>query len=79
MSYATGTDTEPRPVPTLLPPFEAEPDLLCMMCGRIVGRVVDGKARQHAGCAGRLRIEHGLLRCCHCNGKVYRDDIEALG
>ncbi len=78
MSYTTTLDTAPQPTLTLLQRIGLEADLTCMMCGRTVGHVIGGKARQHAGCAGRLRIERGVLRCCHCNGQVYRDELGAL-
>ena len=73
------TETELRPVLTRLPRPDVQIDLSCMMCGRTVGWVVGRKARQHAGCAGRLRVDRGILRCCHCGGQVYRDDAAALG
>ena len=73
------TDAEFRPVPTRVSRLGHQVDLTCMMCGRTVGQIVEGKARQHAGCAGRLRVERGVLRCCHCSGQVYRNDAAALG
>ena len=81
MSYARTRETEPelRPVLTQLPRLGQQLDLTCMMCGRTVGQIADGKVRQHAGCAGRLRVDRGILRCCHCGGQVYRDDAAALG
>jgi len=32
------------------------------MCGRVVGDIVDGRAIQHPGCNGRLRVERGIVR-----------------
>jgi hypothetical protein len=48
------------------------------MCGRTVGDVVNGRAVQHPGCSGRLRVERGMVRCCHCNGPVYREPLMAM-
>ena len=79
MSYATTTDGERQRAPGILPPIGYEADLTCMMCGRTVGQIVAGRARQHAGCEGRLWVDRGVLRCCHCSGKVYREPIGALG
>lgn len=54
-------------------------ELCCLMCGRIVGEVVDGRAVQHGDCNGRLRLERGVVRCCHCGGPVYQDTSATLG
>ena len=70
---------EPQLQPTLLPrQLGVEADLGCLMCGRSVGVVVGGKAYHHNGCTGRLRVERGLLRCCHCQGPVYRGPVAPL-
>lgn len=53
-------------------------DLSCLMCGRMVGQVVDGRIVHHSGCGGQLRVERGMLRCCGCGGSVYREPVSSL-
>ena len=53
-------------------------DLSCMMCGRMVGQIVDGQIVHRTGCGGQLRLERGLLRCCQCGGSVYREPVSPL-
>lgn len=53
-------------------------DLGCLMCGRQVGQIVDGRVVHRAGCGGQLRIERGMLRCCGCGGSVYREPISPI-
>jgi hypothetical protein len=53
-------------------------DLSCLMCGRLVGSVVDGRIVHRAGCGGQLRVERGMLRCCGCGGSVYREPVSPL-
>ena len=74
MSQIT-TGAERQPAPGCLPPIGFEAELTCMLCGRTVGQIVNGRARQHAGCDGRLRIERRVRRCCHCDGPVYREPL----
>lgn len=52
-----------------------EADLSCMMCGRTVGQIIDGRIVHRAGCGGKLRIDRGILRCCNCGGSVYREPV----
>jgi hypothetical protein len=78
MAYALRTPTIERARPTVIAPLSIEAELSCMMCGRIVGDVVNGRVVQHAGCPNELRVNHGLIRCCHCNGPVYREPMMAL-
>ncbi len=59
-------------------PLSVEAELACLMCGRTVGEIVNGRAVQHPGCGGKLRVDRGLIRCCHCNGPVYREPMMAL-
>jgi hypothetical protein len=77
MSYAPMAPTNTRRFAPISP-LSIEAELTCMMCGRIVGEIVRGRASQHRGCTGRLRVERGIVRCCHCNGPVYRDPLMAL-
>ena len=53
-------------------------DLSCLMCGRMVGQVIDGRIVHRSGCGGQLRIERGMLRCCGCGGSVYREPVSPL-
>jgi hypothetical protein len=53
-------------------------DLSCMMCGRMVGQIVDGNIVHRSGCGGQLRLDRGLLRCCQCGGSVYREPVSPL-
>jgi hypothetical protein len=53
-------------------------DLSCMMCGRMVGQIIDGIVVHRAGCGGQLRVDRGLLRCCQCGGSVYREPVSFL-
>lgn len=70
------TDRQSQLEPTPLPRrIGVEADLGCLMCGRSVGVVVGGKAYHHNGCTGRLRVERGLIRCCQCQGPVYREPV----
>lgn len=78
MAVALRTDSAPRPRRAYVSPLSIEAELACLMCGRTVGEVVNGRAVQHPGCSSRLRIERGLVRCCHCNGPVYREPLMAM-
>ena len=70
---------EPQLQPTPLPRrLGVEADLGCLMCGRTVGVVVEGKAYHHSGCGQRLRVQGGLLRCCQCQGPVYKEPVAPL-
>lgn len=72
-------DLQPQLEPSLLPRrIGVEADLGCLMCGRTVGVIVQGKAYHHSGCAQRLRVQGGLLRCCQCQGPVYREAVAPL-
>jgi hypothetical protein len=53
-------------------------DLSCMMCGRLVGQVVDGRVVHRDNCGRQLRVERGMLRCCGCGGSVYREPVSPL-
>lgn len=77
MGYALTSVVEERPAPVTVPPG-LEADLCCLMCGRMVGEIIRGRAVQHRGCTGRLRLERGMIRCCHCNGAVYREPLAPL-
>lgn len=46
------------------------PALMCILCGRQVGEVVDGRAVHHPGCSVGFRSVGGMLRCCNCGGSV---------
>jgi hypothetical protein len=86
MALSLLTRPEPTTETTLQPNLEplaarrvgVEADLACLMCGRTVGTVVRGRAYHHAGCAGRISVQRGILRCCRCNGPVYREDVAPL-
>ena len=64
---------------SVVPEQRVEAELNCMMCGRTVGEIVNGRAIQHRGCRERLRIDRGVLRCCHCGGTVYREALMGTG
>ena len=53
-------------------------DLSCLMCGRLVGHVIENRVVHRAGCTGQIRFEHGMLRCCQCSGSLYREPVSAL-
>jgi len=53
-------------------------DLSCLMCGRLVGQVVDGRVVHRDNCGRPLRVERGMLRCCGCGGSVYREPVTPL-
>jgi hypothetical protein len=53
-------------------------DLSCLMCGRLVGQVVDGRVIHRDNCGRQLRVERGMLRCCGCGGSVYREPVSPL-
>jgi hypothetical protein len=53
-------------------------DLSCLMCGRLVGQVVDGRVVHRDNCGRQLRVERGMLRCCGCGGSVYREPVTPL-
>ena len=78
MGFALKDQTNVRAWPSVRTPLGIQAELGCLMCGRTVADVVDGRIIQHAGCSGRLRVERGLIRCCHCNGPVYREPLNAL-
>ena len=72
-------ELEPQLAPAMLPRrVGVEADLGCLMCGRTVGVVIKGKAYHHNGCSQRLRVQGGLLRCCQCQGPVYREPVAPL-
>ena len=72
-------ELEPQLAPTLLPRrLGVEADLGCLMCGRTVGAVIKGKAYHHSGCTQPLRVQGGLLRCCLCQGPVYKEPVASL-
>ncbi len=76
-AYSEPTQLQPRPRPTLRR-LDADADLACLMCGSTVGVLVGRTAYHHAGCSGRLRIERGMIRCCRCNGAVYKQPVGEL-
>ena len=55
-------------------------DLSCMMCGRLVGQIIDNRVvhRDRDACGKQLRVERGMLRCCGCGGSVYREPVSPL-
>jgi hypothetical protein len=53
-------------------------DLSCLMCGRLVGQVVDGRVVHRDNCGRSLRVERGMLRCCGCGGSVCREPVSPL-
>ncbi len=72
-------ELEPQLRSTLLPRrLGVEADLGCLMCGRTVGVVVKGKAYHHGSCSQVLRVQGGLLRCCQCQGPVYKEPVGPL-
>lgn len=73
------TELEPQLEPSMLPRrLGVAADLGCLMCGRTVGAVIKGKAYHHGGCTQRLRVQGGLLRCCQCQGPVYKEPVAPL-
>ena len=53
-------------------------DLSCLMCGRMVGHLVGNQVFHRTGCTGQIKIDHGMLRCCQCNGTLYREPVTPL-
>jgi hypothetical protein len=53
-------------------------DLSCLMCGRLVGHLIGNRVVHRAGCTGQIKIDHGMLRCCQCNGTLYREPVSPL-
>jgi hypothetical protein len=78
MAVAVANATAAAPRLRVVSPLSIEAELACLMCGRTVGEIVEGRVVQHADCGGRLRVERGLIRCCHCNGPVYKEPMMAL-
>lgn len=78
MAVAHEAVSSEAPRPRVISPLRIEAELSCMMCGRVVADVVDGRIRQHAGCARRLAVVHGMLRCCHCAGPLCREPLLGL-
>ena len=78
MALALQAPAAGAPRPRTISPLRIEAELACLMCGRVVGDIVDGRVIQHPGCNGRLRLERGIVRCCHCGGPVYRDPMIGL-
>ena len=53
-------------------------DLICMLCGTLVGEVEAGRFRHHQGCASRPTMRGGSLRCCRCGGSTYQERSDQL-
>lgn len=77
MSVATAK-AQPSVVSPLHRQGVVQADLSCLMCGRMVGQVIDGRVVHRAGCGGQLRVDRGMLRCCGCGGSVYREPVSPL-
>jgi hypothetical protein len=86
MAYAVTTENHALVNDTLADDARAEvfsrlhiqAELGCLMCGRTVGDVIGNRIVQHRGCTGRLKVDRGLIRCCHCNGPVYREPMTTI-
>jgi len=75
---AAVTRTRREPVAARGRGRSVQADLSCLMCGRNVGQVIDGRVVHRAGCGGQIKIEHGMLRCCTCSGTLYREPVSPL-
>jgi hypothetical protein len=53
-------------------------DLSCLMCGRMVGHVIDNRVVHRTGCTGQIKLVSGMLRCCQCSGTLYREPVSPL-
>jgi hypothetical protein len=53
-------------------------DLSCLMCGRLVGHVIDNRVVHRTGCTGQIKLVSGMLRCCQCSGTIYREPVSTL-
>ena len=52
----------------------SRPALICMLCGRQEGEVVDGRAVHHAGCSREMPNQGRMIRCCACGGSLMVED-----
>ena len=48
-------------------------EVTCLMCGTVVGHVLDGRFAHHEGCERTIRYQGRLPRCCRCGGSLYLD------
>ena len=53
-------------------------DLSCLMCGRLVGHIIENRVVHRAGCSGQIKVIRGMLRCCQCSGTLYREPVSPL-
>jgi|SRR4051794_36144768 len=53
-------------------------DLSCLMCGRMVGHIIDKRVVHRTGCTGQIKLISGMLRCCQCSGTLYREPVSPL-
>jgi hypothetical protein len=67
-----------KPGPARRATRSVQSDLSCLMCGRLVGHVIDNRVVHRTGCSGQIRLVGGMLRCCQCNGTLYREPSSPL-
>jgi hypothetical protein len=48
-------------------------DVICLMCGTVIGVVRNGRFVHHAGCDRQLPWQARMPRCCRCSGSLYLD------
>ncbi len=53
----------------------SRPALICMLCSRQVGEVVDGRVVHHAGCSREMPSLGRMVRCCACGGSLMVEDL----
>jgi hypothetical protein len=75
---AAALQPEPRPNAARRRGRSVQADLSCLMCGRMVGHVIDNRVVHRTGCGGQIRLVGGMLRCCQCSGTLYREPVSSL-
>lgn len=48
-------------------------EVICLMCGTVVGEATRGRFVHHRGCERPVRLQGKLPRCCRCGGSLYID------
>lgn len=48
-------------------------EVICLMCGTVVGEANRGRFVHHQGCERPVRLQGKLPRCCRCGGSLYVD------
>lgn len=53
-------------------------DARCLLCGLVVGQVVEASFVHDPNCSLPLRISGGHLRCCRCGGSLLKEPATLL-